>query len=383
MPAELWNDAGRMLGCGLTVAAVVAPVGLISWWAARRATQPIVPHLRPWRVKWTGLEVIFAFLVLNVVVPMLVFNALAQSDFFPTIYGAELPTSATFPVASLESSAAIGGAASAIVVRDHLMEWAVIRGLWAGLLSLPFQIGLLILVGQFLGRPRQGPTSWAVLPARMSLAILAWAALTPLVLAIHALVNIVFTELQWQSEDHPLSKLSAARPTLDHILFFLQAGIAAPIIEEVLFRGVLLGWLVGGRSLVDMSRIGLGRHTLSDRGVWSVFILAVVFAILQPRHQGQVVADFTSGPVLFAAGLAIGWILLRSVLRKRRTIGAVYASAALFAVVHSAVWPSPIPLFALGLGLGWLAVRTRGVVAPIIVHGLFNTISVLFVLRSG
>jgi CNT family concentrative nucleoside transporter len=48
----------------------------------------------------------------------------------------------------------------------------------------------------------------------------------------------------------------------------------------------------------------------------------------------------------------------------------VYASAALFAVVHSAIWPSPIPLFLLGLGLGWLAVRTRGVLAPAIVHGL-------------
>jgi membrane protease YdiL (CAAX protease family) len=90
----------------------------------------------------------------------------------------------------------------------------------------------------------------------------------------------------------------------------------------------------------------------------------------------------TRGPVLFALGLVAGWLVLRQATRNRRTVGSVYASASLFAVVHSAVWPSPIPLFILGLGLGWLAVRTRGPLAPAIVHGLFNVVSVLFVLRT-
>ncbi|MBX9580524.1 MAG: CPBP family intramembrane metalloprotease, partial [Gemmataceae bacterium] len=90
------------------------------------------------------------------------------------------------------------------------------------------------------------------------------------------------------------------------------------------------------------------------------------------------------GPAAFALVLPAGWAALRQVVRrKRRTVGAVYASAALFAEVHSAVWPSPIPLFVLGLGLGWLAVRTRGVLAPAVVHGLFNLVSVLYVLRGG
>jgi membrane protease YdiL (CAAX protease family) len=68
--------------------------------------------------------------------------------------------------------------------------------------------------------------------------------------------------------------------------------------------------------------------------------------------------------------------------RKRRTAGAVYASAALFAAVHSSVWPSPVPLFALGLGLGYLAVRTRGILVPVIVHGLFNAVSAVYVLST-
>ena len=40
-------------------------------------------------------------------------------------------------------------------------------------------------------------------------------------------------------------------------------------------------------------------------------------------------------------------------------------------------------LFVLGLGLGWLAVWTRGLLVPVLVHGLFNGVSVLFVLRGA
>ncbi len=79
-------------------------------------------------------------------------------------------------------------------------------------------------------------------------------------------------------------------------------------------------------------------------------------------------------------GLAVLWATMR---QGKRHIRGVYASAAFFAVIHSAIWPSPIPLFFLGLGLGWLAVRTRGFVAPAIVHGLFNAVSAVFVLRGA
>jgi membrane protease YdiL (CAAX protease family) len=43
-------------------------------------------------------------------------------------------------------------------------------------------------------------------------------------------------------------------------------------------------------------------------------------------------------------------------------------------------WPNPVPLFVLGLGLGWLAVRTNGVLVPILVHALFNAVSAVFLL---
>jgi membrane protease YdiL (CAAX protease family) len=78
--------------------------------------------------------------------------------------------------------------------------------------------------------------------------------------------------------------------------------------------------------------------------------------------------------------LAILWL---SVRRGKRHARGIYASAALFSLVHSGVWPSPIPLFFLGVGLGWLAVRTRGVLVPALVHGLFNAVSAIYVLRGA
>jgi membrane protease YdiL (CAAX protease family) len=105
---------------------------------------------------------------------------------------------------------------------------------------------------------------------------------------------------------------------------------------------------------------------------------AACYAVLHAALNGK------PGPVIFAGvltlGLAVVWFTVR---RGKRHVRGVYASAALFALVHSAIWPSPIPLFVLGLGLGWLAVRTRGFLAPAIVHGLFNAVSAVFVLRGG
>jgi membrane protease YdiL (CAAX protease family) len=51
---------------------------------------------------------------------------------------------------------------------------------------------------------------------------------------------------------------------------------------------------------------------------------------------------------------------------------AIYATALCWAMLHSAVWPSPVPLFFLGLGLGWLAYRTQNLLGPVVLHGLFN-----------
>jgi membrane protease YdiL (CAAX protease family) len=215
-----------------------------------------------------------------------------------------------------------------------------------------------------------------------TLAILAWAVLTPLVLMIHRLVNWVFTQIDVTPEQHPLTDLARGEGW-EQLSFLLQACLVAPILEELVFRGILLPWMVGSR---ERNTGGLQTNPVGPASARPIIVMAIavgmpIAALITALLNGS---SGKIDPVLFAIVLAIGlavlWICVR---HGRRHYRAVYVSAAFFGLVHSGVWPSPIPLFFLGLGLGWLAVRTRGVLVPIAVHGLFNAVSAVFVLRSA
>ncbi|HEY3787932.1 MAG TPA: CPBP family glutamic-type intramembrane protease [Urbifossiella sp.] len=374
MPADLWNEAMRMAGCGVAVGMAAAPFGLAGWLMSRRLREPVLPSPSKVRVPWTGFEVVVAFLMLNMVVPGITSAALAQSPFFQWIYGPEFPV-ATEAAPSFEAEAAAAGTPVSVAAHETKEERIAVRTLWTGLIALPFQVGLLILIGRISFPAWRLPAKLRTAPTSITIAILAWAVLTPIVLLIHSVVNLLFAYLNIMPESHPLSKLSASQSHLDQFLFLAQAGLATPFIEEIMFRGLLLGWLFGGRSLFDRESRSLSPPA-SGRRIWIVLGISAAMARLTSGPHSL-------GPVLFAAVLIVGWALLNRKMRsKRRTVGAIYASAAFFAVVHSGVWPTPIPLFILGLGLGWLALRTRGILAPTIVHGLFNTVSVVFVLRG-
>jgi membrane protease YdiL (CAAX protease family) len=262
--------------------------------------------------------------------------------------------------------------------------------LWAHLLSLPPSLGALWLAARArypAWKPAlAGRGSFA---GKVWLAVLAWLVLAPIVLAFNAAVNAVFRQLDLAPEQHSLTALGG-RPLLDRVLFVLEACVGAALREEVIFRGVLLAWCVGrlripggggGAALDRAGAVVEPRATPARAAVspftaarpWFVMAAALGFAVLSDKLPAVVFA------VLLLIGLGVLWRFKRTGARRAR---AVYATAALFAVVHSGVWPSPIPLFLLGLGLGWLAVRTNGVLVPVIVHGLFNAVSAVFVLRA-
>ena len=76
------------------------------------------------------------------------------------------------------------------------------------------------------------------------------------------------------------------------------------------------------------------------------------------RDDFTIVYSGQYGAPVFALVLLLGLAPVQRLFpSKKRTVGAVYASAGLFGMVHWD-WPNPIALFLLGLGLGWLAVRT-------------------------
>jgi membrane protease YdiL (CAAX protease family) len=77
------------------------------------------------------------------------------------------------------------------------------------------------------------------------------------------------------------------------------------------------------------------------------------------------------------------WIRRHLRIRSTQHLRAIWASAALFAAVHSHVWPSPVPLVVLAVGLGYLYLRTRSLVGPIVVHAMFNAVSALYLVLGG
>jgi membrane protease YdiL (CAAX protease family) len=345
--AEFWAESGRLIVAGGIVAAVVLPFGMITGAVVRRRRVALLPSWKPWRVPWGGFEVCVFF--------------------------------------------------AAVVLIPDLLRQAGVEQLTAGVLALPFQIALLALAWRAL-YPRWKPFRRDVaafkseeitlehpLPVgrafarAMTLAIIAWMFLSPLVHLMNGIVRVVFTRFNLPVDEHPLTHLGGGTGW-EQVLFLTQACVAAPIIEELLFRGVLLSWIAGARE----------RHTggLVVRPVipprlrpLAVMVVTVAYAYLAgTRADGNRVY----GPVLFAVLLTVGLLVLWAVVRRGgRHARAVYSSAAFFAIVHSAVWPSPVALFVLGLGLGWLAVRTRGVLVPMVVHGLFNAVSAVYVLRGA
>ena len=80
----------------------------------------------------------------------------------------------------------------------------------------------------------------------LALGILVWLVVTPVVLTLNSLVTILFTQFDLPMEPHPLTKM-AAGPAGEQFLFLLEACLAAPVVEEILFRGLLLTWMIGAR----------------------------------------------------------------------------------------------------------------------------------------
>lgn len=338
MTDEFWIETSRMLGAGGIVAAVAVPLMLIAGAVLLRHGISLVPLRKPWRVPWGGVEVLVAF-VLMIEVPSLLQYG-----------GIPLDVAGLLAVPMLLAFFLVAG-------------WQLYPG-WS-----PFRGGMSEFASLELPRSQRFGLWFCRV---LTLGILAWLVLTPVVHLVNGLVTILFTHFDLPMEPHPLTKM-AAGPASEQFLFLLEACLAAPIIEEILFRGLLLPWMIGARER-NIRREQLRPIAPAKVRPLLVMAMGVIFA----ASSGKL------GPVVYAGVLALGLVVLWfGVRRGQQHIRAIYASAALFGLVHSGVWPSPIPLFALGLGLGWIAVRSRGVLVPIIVHGLFNAVSAVYVLRGA
>jgi membrane protease YdiL (CAAX protease family) len=195
--------------------------------------------------------------------------------------------------------------------------------------------------------------------------------LTPLCLGLNWLVVTLYHS--WGgggTQEHPLTLLAEQHlAPAEWLVWGTSAVVAAPLVEELVFRGMLQPWFAGRR---------WGGHA----AMAAALLLTLVSRAEQIRaawlRGDRALAD-ASAPALFVLALVPCYLL---VCRFSRTPAgpAVFGTALLFASVHAFAWPTPVALFVLALGLGWLAWRTQSLAGPIVLHALFNGVSALLIL---
>jgi membrane protease YdiL (CAAX protease family) len=371
------------------LAAVGGLISLGLWRLLPRDSRRLLfwPRWRP--VTWTGLDVWVAFAVL-LFGPALFAGPLERSGFFTFLYGAQ---------------------AAGDVFKEH-------KALWVTAIAFPFQVGLIL--GWFAGM-RGAPPARLGLTCRRAAQDVVTGYLTWLVLAPAALLLYWAVLLFVEAQTHPLEQLTT-RPLLevDWIVLALLALVTAPLMEELLFRGILLRWQLH-RSLdaqVAVGAVALGVSILFGVGKTgdynpgpTIFTLVMLpgYVLIpylaarlrgqaprpaaepsdrgRPAEDGAFSADgpdgrpprgegFATWQDNFLAGL-VRFFQLASEKRVNALL-AMYSNGLLFAAFHASVWPTPIPLFLLGVGLAWLAYRTQSLVSTMVAHSLFNGVACLY-----
>jgi membrane protease YdiL (CAAX protease family) len=311
---------------------------------ARRGWAALLPRpLRDRFVRWGFAEIILAFVVL-VAGPILMYRVLSACGLFRYLFGRDPdPT--------------------------DLQSGPTLRCLiaWVSTLALPVNIiGALALVRFVSGTRLQhlGIRLRRVLPG-IAAGFIGWLLLTPAVFGLHiGVVALQERLLHWPPTKHPLEQLlEVDLLPVEWLLVVLQAVVLAPIWEELLFRGLLLP--------------RLAKHAWGGHAAWAA---ASVLAGMQLDRQMTLPSLL---PLLFALALWIaGDLATAGETGPYWKWRAILGSSALFALIHSSAWPAPVPLFPLAVALGWLAYRTRGIIAPIVLHALFNSVSTLLLLRG-
>ena len=181
-------------------------------------------------------------------------------------------------------------------------------------------------------------------------------------LLVMPLVYVVlgFSSLLWratQENEHPLLKALREDPSgRTAVLGFIAAVILAPAVEELMFRGVFLGWL---QSLFD-------RPQPPDE-----LEVVEISGFDEPKEPPAIPVQASKGrehPGAIAAFLPNVIVSM------------------VFAGLHFGQWPAPLPLFVLSLTLGELMRRTHSLWGPIALHATFNGMStslLLLLIWSG
>jgi membrane protease YdiL (CAAX protease family) len=381
-----------MLTAGLSVAVVGAVTVVLIYLLSRRVRRPKPPRAVQPSLGWSGFEVFaafFLFMIFNQVAASALQEALVSAGFFRSLYGPDFPVDVPAEPTPAQRAA------------------ATVRYLWVHVLVFPALLAAMMLIPRLLkiANPFRG-RRWS---SAVVAGYLTWLIVTPAAFCVFVLASITHMKLTGRApEKHPLTALGelAGRRewALEWALFVLQTVVIAPVIEEWLFRGVLLPWLIQKRP--SPAAAASPFTVLPGARPLLVLIMAICVAtaltlgtdwLARPDEVRRTLADPTAAAASYfvPAGFFLALVPLLYILprwswarrhlriRSSQQVRGILASAALFAAFHSHVWPSPIPLLVLALGLGYLYLRTRNLIAPIVVHSLFNAVSAVYLLLGG
>lgn len=300
-------------------------------WRTRRRERLIPPPRRHRHIPWTGPELTLVLLI-YVILPFLAMWLL-------TLVGVLAPVADPNNMTTEEFK-------PRIVVNLLISPFIVI-------------LSLMLLKANSFTKPRHvGFTLWRWRNS-LTLGYICFLIMTPMVLGIQFISTVI---MKWEGitvQEHPLLKIGGphAEPWVLCVIP-LQVMIAAPVVEEFVFRGVMLPWL-------------------SQRwwGGWSAMAAAIVIGLSMVEQSR---APLAFALVISLLGIAFTFPHRGEQWARRAIIG----TSVLFAMVHANVWPTPIPLLVLGLALGWAAHRTRSLIAPITLHALFNGVATLMLLTG-
>jgi membrane protease YdiL (CAAX protease family) len=187
--------------------------------------------------------------------------------------------------------------------------------------------------------------------------------------------SIQFSALKvFENHEHPVQKmLMKEYSTGVAQLAILSAVIAAPLFEELLFRGIIQSWLMRlmerrARARAIQQRQEETAQAMSDPHQFPADDPAIIFWEADTTESTSVpepeMVPPDSKPAPFPA-----W-------------PAIVTTSLLFAVVHGPQWPAPIGLFVLSLVIGTVYHRTGSLIAAICMHATFNGISTLMLIGA-
>jgi|GEM_PF-1293590 len=174
----------------------------------------------------------------------------------------------------------------------------------------------------------------------------------------------------WEYEHPTMDMISPDSSLLSIVSAWWMAIIVAPVSEEILFRVVLLGWLI--RCFANPHDfiggfIGGQRNPPTDDSAGE--------RIASVDYSEGIDSEGVDSADRYPYHSSSSASFSNEEIKHDKTWAPVLIVALLFAVVHIGQGPAPIPIFFLGLGLCYMYRQTESVVPCIVTHFLLNTFS--------